>query len=154
MSRRDSTNSSLSGASVTPSPLPLPKKTPTIHPLEQSCALRQAQENPLGWKAPLTYTATFSPQTDEPLLIPAEQQSLVHNEARPSTQRQTATDQERAEMIAELKYGAESVLSLVKPVSFVSRDQQNTAFPPSTPSHVPVSVSLAPPRAHTSHTNI
>jgi presenilin 1 len=56
--------------------------------------------------------------TDEPLLIPAEQQSLVHNEVRPSTHRQTATDQERAEMIAELKYGAESVLSLVKPVSF------------------------------------
>lgn len=56
--------------------------------------------------------------TDEPLLIPAEQQSLVHNERRAPAARQTATDQDRAEMIAELKYGAESVLSLVKPVSF------------------------------------
>lgn len=67
----------------------------------------------------------MSSGTDESLLLPDsvatdrdEQASLTMNERRPNTRTRTQTDQDRVEAIQELKYGAESVLSLVKPVSF------------------------------------
>eukprot|EP00041_Stephanoeca_diplocostata_P030609 m.932266 g.932266 ORF g.932266 m.932266 type:complete len:441 (+) comp23787_c1_seq12:151-1473(+) len=50
---------------------------------------------------------------------PAEEQSLINNDAlaRRNSRARGQTDAERRELMAELKYGVNSVLSLIKPVS-------------------------------------